>query len=157
MRKLTDKVTFRHGATITTRTAQSPMLTNSGVDEFVSDDTLNYYAARSQSAGMVIVEYTNVSLSGGHSRSWPDHTQIAVYDDKFIPGLTKIATALKKDGNKAILNCITDFSTSKINLTDALTYLTEFPGLFFDRPVFAALKYLHPAVRILLRRFINIA
>lgn len=103
MRKLTDKVTFRHGATITTRTAQSPMLTNSGTDEFVSDDTLNYYAARSQSAGMVIVEYTNVSLSGGPSRSWPDHTQIAVYDDKFIPGLTKIATALKKDGNKAIL------------------------------------------------------
>ena len=44
-----------------------------------------------------------------------------------------------------------------IILTEALTYLTEFPGLFFDRPVFTAIKYLHPAVRILLRRFINIA
>lgn len=103
MKKLTDKVTFRHGATITSRTAQSPMLTNSGVKEMVSDETLAYYGARSNSAGMVIVEYTNVSLNGGPSRSWPDHEQLAIYDDKFIPGLTKVATALKKDGNKAIL------------------------------------------------------
>lgn len=103
MRKLTDKVTFRHGATITTRTAQSPMLTNSGVNEMVSDETFAYYNTRSQSAGMVIVEYTNVSLNGGPSRSWPEHEQLAIYDDKFIPGLSRIATALKKDGNKAIL------------------------------------------------------
>ncbi len=103
MKKLTDKVTFRHGATITSRTAQSPMLTNSGVNEMVSDETFDYYNVRSQSAGMVIVEYTNVSLNGGPSRSWPKHEQLAIYDDKFIDGLSKIATALKKDGNKAIL------------------------------------------------------
>ena len=29
--------------------------------------------------------------------------QLAIYDDKFIPGLTQVATALKKDGNKALL------------------------------------------------------
>lgn len=103
MNKLTEKLTFRHGASIIPRTAQSPMLTNSGVNESVSDATLDYYAARSQSAGMVIVEYTNVSLNGGPSRSWPDHEQLAIYDDKFIPGMTKVAAALKKDGNKAIL------------------------------------------------------
>lgn len=33
MKNLTDKVTFRHGATIDTRTTQSPMLTNSGLNE----------------------------------------------------------------------------------------------------------------------------
>lgn len=103
MKQLTDKITFRHGASIQPRTAQSPMLTNSGVNESVSDETLTYYDKRSQSAGMVIVEYTNVSLNGGPSRSWPEHEQLAIYDDKFIPGLTKVATALKKDGNKAIL------------------------------------------------------
>ena len=103
MNKLTEQITFRHGASIRPRTAQSPMLTNSGVNESVSDETLDYYAARSQSAGMVIVEYTNVSLNGGPSRSWPEHEQLAIYDDKFIPGLKKIAAALKKDGNKAIL------------------------------------------------------
>ncbi len=103
MKNLLDTVTFRHGASIKPRTAQSPMLTNSGVNESVSDVTFDYYNARSQSAGMVIVEYTNVSLNGGPSRSWPDHEQLAIYDDKFIPGLTKIATTLKKDGNKALL------------------------------------------------------
>lgn len=103
MSKLTQPITFRHGATLSTRTAQTPMLTNSGVNEMPSQDTLDYYSARSQSAGMVIVEYTNVSLNGGPSRSWPEHEQLAVYDDKFIPGLTKIAAALKKDGNKALL------------------------------------------------------
>ena len=103
MSQLTEEISFRHGASIAPRTVQSPMLTNSGVNESVSDETLKYYATRSQSAGMVIVEYTNVSLNGGPSRSWPDHEQLAIYDDKFIPGLTKIAAALKKDGNKALL------------------------------------------------------
>ena len=103
MSKLTEQITFRHGASIRPRTAQSPMLTNSGVNESVSDETLDYYAARSQSAGMVIVEYTNVSLNGGPSRSWPEHEQLAIYDDKIIPGLKKIAEALKKNDNKAIL------------------------------------------------------
>lgn len=103
MKQLTDQVTFRHGASINTRTAQSPMLTNSGVNEAPSSATLDYYGARSQSAGMVIVEYTNVSLSGGPSRSWPEHEQLAIYDDKFIPGMTELAKVLKKDGNKALL------------------------------------------------------
>lgn len=107
MKKLTDDVTFRHGATIHTRIAQSPMLTNSGKDEKVTQDTINYYAARSKSAGMVIVEYTSVSKNGGPSRSWAeDREQLAIYDDSFVPGFTKVATALKKDGNKAILQLV---------------------------------------------------
>lgn len=107
MRKLTDDVTFRHGATISTRTAQSPMLTNSGLDEKVTQDTINYYNVRSQSAGVVVVEYTSVSKNGGPSRSWaPDREQLAIYNDDFIPGFKKIAEGLKKDGNKAILQLV---------------------------------------------------
>lgn len=107
MKKITDTVTFRHGATICTRTAQSPMLTNSGMDEKVTQDTIDYYNARSRSAGMIIVEYTSVSPNGGPSRSWaPDREQLAIYDDDFIPGLKKIASCLKKDGNKAILQLV---------------------------------------------------
>lgn len=107
MRKLTDEITFRHGATITTRTAQSPMLTNSGLDEKVTSDTIDYYSARSQSAGVVIVEYTSVSPNGGPSRSWaPDREQLAIYNDDFIPGFKKVAEGLKKDGNKAILQLV---------------------------------------------------
>lgn len=33
MKKLTDTITFRHGATINNRIVQTPMLTNSGLDE----------------------------------------------------------------------------------------------------------------------------
>lgn len=107
MKKLTDEVTFRHGATISTRTAQSPMLTNSGLDEKVTQDTIDYYNVRSQSAGMVIVEYTSVSKNGGPSRSWaPNREQLAIYNDDFIPGFKKIADGLKKDGNKAILQLV---------------------------------------------------
>ncbi|MGM9907844.1 hypothetical protein [Limosilactobacillus sp.] len=47
MKKLTDKVTFRHGATINNRIVQAPMLTSSGVDEKVSQATIDYYNARS--------------------------------------------------------------------------------------------------------------
>lgn len=81
----------------------SHQCSKTGVNEEVSQETLDYYGARSRSAGMVIVEYTNVSKNGGPSRSWADHEQLSLYDDRFIPGLTKVAAALKKDGNKAIL------------------------------------------------------
>lgn len=107
MKNLTDEVTFRHGATISTRTTQSPMLTNSGLDEKVTQDTIDYYSVRSQSAGMVIVEYTSVSQNGGPSRSWaPNREQLAIYNDDFIPGFKKVAEGLKKDGNKAILQLV---------------------------------------------------
>ncbi|MTV82671.1 NADH-dependent oxidoreductase [Secundilactobacillus folii] len=104
-KQLTDTIKFRHGATINCRLVQSPMLTNSGVDDgYVTDDTIKYYAARSQSAGMVIVEYTYVSHAGGPSRSWAnDRLQLGLYKDDQKPGFAKIAQALKKDGNKAIL------------------------------------------------------
>ncbi len=107
MKHLTDKVTFRHGATINTRTCQTAMLTNSGVDGKVSDDTVKYYDSRSRSAGMVLVEYTYVTKDAGPSRSWAnDRTQLAIYDDSFIDGHKRIAKALKKDGNKAILQLV---------------------------------------------------
>ena len=107
MKQLIDKITFRNGATVNNRIIQTPMLTNSGVNEEVCEDTVRYYAARSRSAGMVVVEYTNVSPNGGPSRSWAENReQLAIYDDKFMPGLKKVAEALKKDGNKAILQLV---------------------------------------------------
>ena len=102
---LTDKVTFRHGATLSSRIVQPPMLTNSGLDDgFVTQDTIDYYSRRSQSAGMVIVEYCYVSFAGGPSRSWADNRlQLGVHTDAHIPGLRKIARVLKRDGNKALI------------------------------------------------------
>lgn len=128
MKKLTDKVTFRHGATITNRIIQAPMLTNSGLDEMVTQDTIDYYTAHSQSAGMVVVEYTSVSPNGGPSRSWArDREQLAIFDDKFMPGLTKVAQGLKKDGNKALLQLV--HSGREANYCDALGRCAEVPSL----------------------------
>lgn len=107
MKQLTDTVTFRHGATINTRIAQSPMLSSSGFNEKVSQDTIDYYSARSKSAGMVIVEYTSVSPNGGPSRSSStDRQQLAIYQDDFKPGFKRVAEGIKKDGNKAILQLV---------------------------------------------------
>lgn len=107
MKALTDQVQLRHGAVLQNRIVQSPMLTNSGDREYVTQDTLDYYGTRSQSAAMVIVEYTSVSKNGWPSRSWADdRTQLAIFDDSFKPGMTKLATALKKDGHKAILQLV---------------------------------------------------
>lgn len=104
MKKLVDQVTFKHGATINNRLVQSPMLTSSGHKGEVSKDTLAYWQARSNSAGMMITEYNYVSEAGGPALTWDDnHTQLAVYDDKFLPGLKKLASTMKAHGNKAIL------------------------------------------------------
>lgn len=103
-KKLSDSVTFYHGAKVSNRMVQPPMLTNSGLNGAVSDDTLAYYKERSDSAGMIITEYTYVSENGGPAMTWADdRTQLASYDDKFLPGLKKLATAMKSHGNKAIL------------------------------------------------------
>lgn len=101
---LGDSVKLRHGAVLTNRMAMSPMQTHSGKrGGFVSDDTVGYYSARSQAAGMLITEFHYVSENGGpaYTPGYPE--QLGVYSDKHIDGLTKIAQELKKDGNKAIL------------------------------------------------------
>ncbi len=104
MKKLSDKVTFKHGAVINNRMVQPPMLTNSGLNGIVSEDTISYWKARANSAGLVISEYNYVSPAGGPAITWADNrTQLAVYDDKFLPGLTKMAKTMKSGGNKALL------------------------------------------------------
>ena len=104
MKKLSDKVTFKHGAVVNNRMVQPPMLTNSGLNGMVSEDTLSYWKARANSAGLVISEYNYVSPAGGPAITWANNrTQLAVYEDKFLPGLTKMAKTMKSGGNKALL------------------------------------------------------
>lgn len=96
---LTDSLTFNNGATVTNRLVMPPMITfHANEDGTVSQTTLDYYGARSNVAGMIIVEACSVTETG---KGVP--FQIGVYDDKFIPGLKQLAQTLKKDGNKAIV------------------------------------------------------
>ncbi len=102
--QLTDKVVLRHGAVLNNRMAMSPMQTHSGKrDGFVSDDTLRYYNARSKAAGLLITEFHYVSPNGGpaYVPGYPE--QLGAYSDEHLDGLRQVAQALKKDGNKAIL------------------------------------------------------
>lgn len=102
--QLTDTLTLRHGAILPNRMVLSPMQTHSGKrNGFASEDTIAYYSARSQAAGMLITEFHYVSKNGGpcYTPGYPE--QLAAYSDEHIESLRQIAQALKKDGNKAIL------------------------------------------------------
>ncbi len=104
MTQLSDPLTFRHGATVANRFVQSPMLTNSGEDGYATQDTIDYYNAHSKSGGMVITEYMYVSENGGPALTGKrGREQLAVYDDRFLPQLKKVAAAIKHSGNKAIM------------------------------------------------------
>ena len=104
MSNLNESLTFRHGATVVNRFVQAPMLTNSGEDGFATQDTIDYYHARSHAGGMIVTEYMYVDENGGPALTWRrGREQLAVYDDKFVPQLTKVAAAIKHSGNKAIL------------------------------------------------------
>lgn len=104
MKRLADQVVFKNGATVANRMVQPPMLTSSGLNGAVSQDTLHYWQARSHSAGLMITEYNYVSPAGGPALTWADNrTQLAAYDDRFLPGLTKLAKTMKAGGNKALL------------------------------------------------------
>lgn len=96
---LTTAFTFKHGATIQTPIAMSPMVAKVAEDDgSIGADALAFYSARSKAAGLIITGAANVNDAGdGFDRG------IAISDDRFIPGLTELATVMKQDGNKALV------------------------------------------------------
>ena len=103
-KQIIDPIQLRHGAKLTNRLVLSPMYTFSGLEGgFVSDDTLRYYGARSQAASLLITEFHYVSPSGGPCYQTGYPVQLGIYSDDHIEGERKLAAALQKDGNKAIL------------------------------------------------------
>jgi 2,4-dienoyl-CoA reductase-like NADH-dependent reductase (Old Yellow Enzyme family) len=104
MNALMDKVELRHGAVLPNRIALAPMQTHSGLPGgYASDDTIDYYKARSKAAGLLITEFHYVSENGGpcYTPGYPE--QLGIWSDAHIDGARRIAEALKKDGNKAVL------------------------------------------------------
>lgn len=65
MANFAEPLTFRHGATVSNRFVQPPMLTNSGEDGFATQATIDYWDARSQAGGLLMTEYVYVSENGG--------------------------------------------------------------------------------------------
>ncbi|MHC5250602.1 NADH-dependent flavin oxidoreductase [Enterococcus sp. LJL90] len=89
---------FRNGMVINNRIVMAPMTTKSSFfDGALSNDEINYYKIRS-GVGMIITGVANVDDGGRGFEG-----ELSVTNDRFIPGLRELATAIKSNGSKAIL------------------------------------------------------
>ena len=99
MNSLTDTVTFKHGATVNDRVVMAPMVTWGGTDSGeVTQEQLDYYARRSQVAGMIITEATYVDPEGIAFKG-----ELGISNDRYLPGLKRLAKTIQQNGAKAIL------------------------------------------------------
>jgi 2,4-dienoyl-CoA reductase-like NADH-dependent reductase (Old Yellow Enzyme family) len=83
------------------RTAVSPMSTYgmASDDGSVTERLIAYYEARARGGfALITTEATLVHPSG---RSWPN--QLSIFDDRFVPGLGRLATAIKRRGAAAAI------------------------------------------------------
>jgi len=87
------------GVTLRNRVVMAPMTTWASNDDLsVSDQEIAYYRRRAQGVGLVITGCTHVSPSGiGFTH------EFASDDDRYLPGLRRLADAAKSGGAKAIL------------------------------------------------------
>jgi len=91
--------TLPNGVELKNRIVMAPMTNfSSNPDGSVTDAEVNYYARRSGGVSMVITACTNVTPNGKGF-----HGEFAGDTDEMIPSLKRIATAIKEQGAKAIL------------------------------------------------------
>lgn len=99
MKNLFEKVALNDKVTLPNRIVMAPTTTwSSNSDLTVSNQELAYYQARAHDISMLITACAHVSANG---IGFTD--EIGVYDDRFIPGLTKLAKTIKHNGVKAVL------------------------------------------------------
>jgi 2,4-dienoyl-CoA reductase-like NADH-dependent reductase (Old Yellow Enzyme family) len=85
-------------AEIKNRIVMPPMTTRTADAEgFVTDDSLAYYMARVRGGvGLITVEMASPEKCGRHRRH-----EIGIYDDRFLPGLTRLVGEIHAGGAKA--------------------------------------------------------
>jgi 2,4-dienoyl-CoA reductase-like NADH-dependent reductase (Old Yellow Enzyme family)/thioredoxin reductase len=83
------------------RIVMAPMLSRlCHADGSVSQKLIDYYVERAKGgAGLIIMEYCHIDNKESKARNG----QLAVYDDKFIPGLADLAESIQECGAKVIL------------------------------------------------------
>lgn len=88
------------GLSLRNRIAMPPMWSGqAGPDGSVTDAIVEYHRVRAEAGcGLVTVEHSFVHPSGRHSS-----TQLGVHDDALVPGLTRLATAIRSAGAVACL------------------------------------------------------
>jgi dimethylglycine catabolism A len=80
------------------RIVMPPMTTRlADAEGYVTDDTVNYYMARVRGGtGLITVEMASPTKAGRHRRR-----ELGIYDDRFLPGLTRLVAAIKAGGARA--------------------------------------------------------
>jgi dimethylglycine catabolism A len=83
---------------IRNRIVMPPMTTRLSDEEgHVTDDTVAYYMARVRGGvGMITVEMASPARAGRHRRR-----ELGIYDDRFLPGLTRLTGEIHRGGAKA--------------------------------------------------------
>src|SRR5882762_4394908 len=83
---------------IRNRIVMPPMTTRlSDADGHVTDDTIAYYMARVRGGvGLITVEMASPQRAGRHRRR-----ELGIYDDRFVPGLTRLVDDIHRGGAKA--------------------------------------------------------
>jgi len=83
---------------IANRIIMPPMTTRTADAEgFVTDDAVAYYMARVRGGvGMITVEMASPEKCGRHRRH-----EMGIYDDRFVPGLTRLVGEIHRGGAKA--------------------------------------------------------
>ena len=90
---------FRNGITLKNRMVMSPTTTMSSFyDGHVTNDEIDFYSARAGGVGMIIGEVANV-IPGGKGFEG----ELSIADDTDIEGLSRLASAMKRNGTKAVL------------------------------------------------------
>lgn len=88
-----------NGIELSNRFVLSPMITNSStIDGYVTTEDILYHGRRSSSAP---IQVTGAAYIEPYGQLFEYGFSVA--DDRTIPGLSKLANAMKKDGAKAIL------------------------------------------------------
>ncbi|MFC6253804.1 NADH-dependent flavin oxidoreductase [Secundilactobacillus hailunensis] len=105
--------TFKNGIKVKNRVVIPPMTEcMSFADGTVTSDECNYFNIHTGGAGMFITGCAFVNEEG---RGYEG--ELGASDDKFIPGLTRLASAIKQNGTKAILQV---FSAGRMSTTAIL-------------------------------------
>lgn len=98
-RPLLDPYEFTNGITLRNRVVMAPMTNfSSNEDGTVSGPELEYYIRRSKGAGMVVTACVYVSRGGKGF-----HGEFGADRDELIPSLRQLASAIKGEGAKAVL------------------------------------------------------
>src|SRR5215470_11934088 len=80
------------------RIVMAPMTTRAADAEgFVTQQTIAYYTARARGGvGLITVEMASPERCGRHRQR-----ELGIFDDRFLPGLTRLVRAIHAEGAKA--------------------------------------------------------